>query len=177
MSSVIIREARASDLAAVGEIYTFESEHAYSTFETQRRPLADWQHKLGSGDPFLVAVSDEGVLGFAYASPFRDRPAYHRTRETSVYLDRTARGRSLGTRLYAELVARLRADGFHTALALIALPNEASVRLHRAHGFEHAGTMREVGDKQDRLIDVGVYQLMLQPQKAGSTVTESQPGS
>ena len=165
MNTPTIRDAVETDLTAVAAIYTYESEHAYSTFETQQRPLSDWQHKLRSGDPFVVAVDDGQVLGFAYASPFRDRPAYHRTRETSVYLDRTARGAGIGTRLYGELLTRLRAAGFHTALALIALPNEGSVRLHVQHGFELAGTMREVGDKQDRLIDVGIYQLMLTTQR------------
>ncbi|MCW2857952.1 MAG: hypothetical protein JWR52_3567 [Marmoricola sp.] len=159
--TVAIRNAIASDLPAVAEIYTHESLHAYSTFETTERPLADWQHKLDSGDPFVVAVQDGSVLGFAYASPFRDRPAYHRTRETSVYLHRAARREGFGTLLYAELLSQLRTRGFHTAVALIAQPNPGSNRLHEQHGFELAGTMREVGDKQDRMIDVGIYQKML----------------
>lgn len=161
MASVLIRDAVASDLPTVAEIYTYESLHAYSTFETEERPLSDWAHKLHSGDPFLVAADGDRVLGFAYASPFRDRPAYHRTRETSVYLHRAARREGLGTRLYDALLARLREQGFHTAVALIALPNDGSVRLHEKAGFTLAGTMREVGDKQDRLIDVGIFQLML----------------
>ena len=156
-----IRDATAADLAMVAEIYSHESLYAYSTFETEERPAASWEPKLSSGDPFLVAVDGDVVLGFAYASPFRDRPAYHRTRETSVYLHRAARREGLGTRLYAALLERLRTEGFHTALALIALPNPGSVRLHERHGFELAGTMREVGDKQDRMIDVGIFQLML----------------
>ena len=161
MRTVTIRDAEAADLTAVAAIYGHESEHAYSTFETQPRPVADWERKLGTGDPFVVAVVDGQIVGFAYASPFRDRPAYHRTRETSVYLDVPARRAGIGTLLYAELVGRLRTARFHTALALIALPNEGSVRLHRQHGFELAGTLREVGDKQDRLIDVAIYQLVL----------------
>ena len=159
---VEIRDAVAADLPMVAEIYSHESLYAYSTFETEERPAASWEHKLASGDPFVVAVDGGVVLGFAYASPFRERPAYHRTRETSVYLHRAARRERLGTRLYAELLTRLRAAGFHTALALIALPNPGSVRLHEQHGFALVGTMREVGDKQERLIDVGIYQLMLQ---------------
>ena len=158
---VQVRDAVAADLEMVAEIYSHESLYAYSTFETVERPAASWEHKLDSGDPFLVAVDGDVVLGFAYASPFRERPAYHRTRETSVYLHRAARREGLGTTLYAELLTRLRASGCHTALALIALPNPGSVRLHEQHGFELAGTMREVGDKQDRLIDVAIYQLML----------------
>jgi L-amino acid N-acyltransferase len=80
--------------------------------------------------------------------------------ETSVYLHRDARGRRVGTALYAALLDLLAAR-FHTALALIALPNDVSVRLHERAGFVLVGTMREVGDKQDRLIDVGVYQRIL----------------
>lgn len=155
-----MRDATEADLPAVAEIYTHESLHAYSTFETEARPLSLWQHKLAAPYPFLVA-DDGDVLGFAHASEFRDRPAYHRTVETSVYLHRDARGRRIGTGLYAALVARLQDAGFHTALALIALPNDASVRLHERAGFVHAGTMREVGDKLDRMIDVGVYQRIL----------------
>jgi L-amino acid N-acyltransferase YncA len=161
MADLTLRDATEADLPFVAEIYTHESLYAYSTFETAERPLEDWRHKLASGDPFVVAVDGGQVLGFAYSSPFRDRPAYHRTREVSVYLHRAARGEGLGTRLYAELLPRLRAAGFHTALALIALPNKASVALHERAGFEHAGTMREVGDKLDRMIDVGIYQRML----------------
>jgi L-amino acid N-acyltransferase YncA len=158
---VEIRDAVPADLAMVAEIYSHESLYAYSTFETEERGADSWEHKLETGDPFVVAIDGGVVLGFAYASPFRDRPAYHRTRETSVYLHRAARREGLGSLLYAELLTQLRAGGFHTALGLIALPNPGSVRLHEKYGFELTGTMREVGDKQDRLIDVGIFQLML----------------
>jgi phosphinothricin acetyltransferase len=162
---VHVRDATETDLPAVAEIYTYESLHSYSTFETEERPLPVWQHKLHAPYPFLVAVEgppgDQRVLAYAYASEFRDRPAYHRTVETSVYVHRDARGRRLGSLLYDALLARLADDGFHTALALIALPNDASVRLHERAGFTLVGTMCEVGDKLGRLIDVGVYQRML----------------
>lgn len=160
MSDVTIRDVTEADLEQVAAIYAYESQHAYSTFETVPRPASTWAPKLTSGEVFLVAVRGEQVLGFAYASPFRDRPAYHLTRETSVYVHREARGLRLGSRLYDALLPRLRDQGIHTALALIALPNEASVRLHTRAGFAHAGTMREVGDKLGRMIDVGVYQAL-----------------
>jgi phosphinothricin acetyltransferase len=160
MGEARIRVATDADLAAVAAIYGHESRHSYSTFETDARPATSWRAKLASGYPFVVAESAGEVVGFAYASQFRDRPAYHRTVETSVYLHRDARGRRQGTALYADLLGLLAAD-FHTALALIALPNDASVRLHEQAGFVLVGTMVEVGDKQDRLIDVGIYQRML----------------
>ena len=157
----VVRDATEADLPAIAEIYAYESLNTYSTFETEERPLQAWHHKLRGHYPFLVAEVDGEVLGYAYASEFRDRPAYHLTVETSVYLHRDARGRRLGSLLYDALLDRLAEDRFHTALALIALPNDASVRLHERAGFDHVGTMREVGDKQERMIDVGVYQLML----------------
>jgi L-amino acid N-acyltransferase len=160
MGEAEIRAAAESDLPAVAEIYAHESLHSYSTFETDERPVSAWREKLASGHPFLVVEVEGAVVGFAYASQFRDRPAYHRTVETSVYLHRDARGRRVGTALYAALLDLLAAR-FHTALALIALPNDVSVRLHEQAGFVLVGTMREVGDKQDRLIDVGVYQRIL----------------
>jgi L-amino acid N-acyltransferase YncA len=101
------------------------------------------------------------VVGFAYSSAYRPRPGYRLTRETSVYLSEDARGQGLGRRMYDDLLDLLRADGIHVALALIALPNPASVALHEACGFEHLGTMREVGWKFDRWLDTAWYQLVL----------------
>ena len=161
MGQVHVRDATEADLPAVAAIYAYETHYSYSTFETEERPLQAWAHKLHGHFPFVVAEEEGRVLGYAYASEFRDRPAYHRTVETSVYLDRDARGRRIGSMLYDDLLARLVGNGFHTALALIALPNDASIQLHLRAGFEHVGTLREVGDKQERMIDVGVYQRML----------------
>jgi L-amino acid N-acyltransferase YncA len=161
MVEVLVRDATEADLPAVAEIYAYESVNSYSTFETEERPIQAWHHKLRGHYPFLVAAEGATVLAYAYASEFRDRPAYHRTVETSLYVHRDARGRRIGSLVYDALLDRLAEEGFHTALALIALPNDASVRLHERAGFEHVGTIREVGDKLDRMIDVGVYQRML----------------
>ena len=161
MGQVQVRDATEADLPAVAEIYAYETLHTVSTFETEERPLRAWRHKLHGHYPFLVVDDAGAVPAYAYASEFRDRPAYHRTVETSVYVHREARGRRLGTLVYDALLTRLAEQGFHTALALIALPNDASVRMHERSGFVHAGTIREVGDKQDRMIDVGIYQRML----------------
>lgn len=159
--SVVIRDAVPADLPGVARIYAWQTQHGYATFDTEPRPSADWREHLDGPHPFLVAVRDDVVLGFAYAGAFRSRPAYHRTVETTVYLDREAIGHGLGGRLYDVLLERLRAEGRHTALAMIALPNPASVGLHESRGYVPAGTLRQVGDKLGRLIDVGVWQLLL----------------
>jgi L-amino acid N-acyltransferase YncA len=159
-----VRLATADDLAGVAAIYDEQVRTGISTFDLEPPPASYWQHRLDSretGDHFLVADLDGEVVGFAYSSSYRPRPAYRLTRETSVYLAEQARGRGLGRRLYDDLLARLTADGIHVALALVALPNPASVALHEACGFEHLGTMREVGWKFDRWIDTAWYQRTL----------------
>lgn len=157
--SVTVRPATPEDLPAVAAIYAWETEHGVATFDTAPRPMHMWEHKLA--DPFVVAVEDGEVVGFAYGSQFREKPAYHRSFETTVYVARSHLGQGIGALLYADLLPRLRSAGVHTALALVALPNDGSVRLHEKAGFVHAGTMREVGDKHGRLIDVGIWQLVL----------------
>ena len=128
------------------------------------RPGPTGRARLASpepGDHLLVADADGEVLGYAYSASYRPRPAYALTRETSVYLAADARGQGLGRRLYDALLPRLRDDGVHTAVALIALPNDASLALHRACGFTEVGVLRGVGRKFDRWIDTAWLQLML----------------
>ncbi len=159
-----IRPATHDDLAGVTAIYDEQVLTGISTFDLEPPPASYWAHRLASdepGDHFLVDEDAGEVVGFAYSSDYRPRPGYRLTRETSVYLAEQARGRGLGRRLYDALLPRLAADGMHVALALVALPNPASVALHRACGFEHLGTMREVGRKFDRWLDTAWYQRVL----------------
>ena len=163
MESVKVRPATAADLPPISAIYDEQVRTAISTFDLEPRPAAYWELRLTSeeaGDHLLVAEDDGGrVVGYAYSSSYRPRPAYARTRETSVYLDASARGRGLGRLLYDDLLGRLRADGVHRVLAVIALPNDASEALHLACGFERVGLLAEVGWKFDRWIDTAIYQL------------------
>jgi phosphinothricin acetyltransferase len=160
----VIRPATDADLDAVAAIYAREVAEGHATFDTEPPPRSVWEAKLGSGHPgdhFLVADLDGAVVGFAYSGAYRDRGAYTHTRETTIYLAPSAAGRGLGRRLYDELLARLRAAGVRTALACLAVPNEASEALHRACGFERVGVMRQVGRKFDRWVDVAWWQRML----------------
>jgi L-amino acid N-acyltransferase YncA len=159
-----VRAATPDDLSGAAAIYDDQVRTGISTFDLEPPSVAYWQHHLDSsepGDHFLVAERDGDVVGFAYSSSYRPRPGYRHTRETSVYLAEQARGQGLGRRLYDDLLAALAADGIHVALALIALPNAPSVALHEACGFEHLGTMREVGRKFDRWLDTTWYQRIL----------------
>jgi phosphinothricin acetyltransferase len=108
--------------------------------------------------PWLVAESAEGFLGYAYAAPHRARAAYRWSTEVSVYLADAARRCGAGRALYVALLAILEAQGFHRALAGIALPNPASAAFHEALGFTLLGTFEAVGYKQGVWCDVGWWQ-------------------
>jgi L-amino acid N-acyltransferase YncA len=157
----VIRDAVAADAERCAAVYapyvldtaiSFEEEPPPA--EEMARRIAEYQRRHA----WLVLEQDDEVVGYAYGGPFMARAAYQWATAVSVYLD-PARHRSGGGRaLYEALFDRLAARGHRTALAGIALPNEASVGLHRALGFELAGTYRRVGWKLGRWHDVAWYQ-------------------
>jgi len=164
MSQPTIRPAEPTDLAAVAAIYAHAVRTSVATFDVEEPPLAYWQAKLDStavGDHFLLACDDDEVLGFAYSGSFRPRPAYGRTRETSVYLAADAMGRGFGTRLYSALLELLRKDEVHLVVAVVAQPNPASDALHRKLGFTQVGTLDEVGLKFGAYVSATLWQLRL----------------
>ena len=157
-----IRPATEADLAAVAAIYAHEVRTGTATFDLEPRSLEDWRHRTAEpGSHLLVAEVDGAVAGYASASSYRPKAGYRHTRETTIYLAPHAQHRGLGRELYDDLLGRLVADGVHLALAAVALPNPASLALHRACGFEEVGVMREVGRKFDRWIDVAWLQRLL----------------
>ena len=152
-----IRSAQDADLDAVAAVYAHEVRTGISTFDVDPPPRAYWENRLAStepGDHLLVATHEGEVCGYASSSAYRPKAGYRHTRETTIYLADGAQGRGVGHRMYGELLDRLVADGMHLAVAGIALPNPASLALHRAHGFEEVGVMREVGRKFERWLDV-----------------------
>ena len=108
---------------------------------------------------WLVAERDGKVIGYAYGGPHRERAAYNSTVEVSAYVDRTAHRTGLGRRLYGELFERLRSKGFRLLVAGITLPNDASVGMHEALGFERVGVYKNIGFKNGQWWDVGWWQL------------------
>jgi len=103
------------------------------------------------------------LLGYCYASKWKGRCAYRYSVESTVYLSPDATGKGIGSKLYGTLLAELRQRQFHTVIGGIALPNPASVALHEKLGFEKVAQFRQVGNKFGRWIDVGYWQLLLQP--------------
>ena len=113
---------------------------------------------LDAGLPWLVAVEEGRVTGYAYASWWNTRSAYRHTVECTAYVAPGATGRGLGTQLYEQLFERLRALDMHAVIAVIALPNAASVALHERFGLRRAGLFPEVGSKFGSWVDVGYWQ-------------------
>lgn len=148
---VQVRPANVDDLGTVAEIYADIVTTSHVSFELVPPTVDGWRDRLRALDPrdvFLVADLDgEPAAGFAYSGPFRPKPAYAGSRETTVHVARSARGRGVGVALYTALLERLSAAGNRLAVAVLAEPNDASTRLHQRLGFERAGTIPDVGEK------------------------------
>lgn len=161
-----VRDATIDDAPRIATIYDHYVRETIITFEIDPVPVEVMGARIArvqdSGMPWLVIEADAVVQGFAYAAPFRDRAAYAHTVETTVYLAHDAVGAGYGGTVYRALLERLTGTRLHTAVSVIALPNEASVALHERLGFTHAGTLADVGRKFDRWIDVGYWQLSLE---------------
>ncbi len=166
MSDAIRDADPARDAAACAAIYAPHVEGSAVSFE-ERAPgeeeLAARIERYGSSHAWLVAEHGGEVVGYAYATAFNERPAYRWSASVSVYVAEAARGQGIGRALYQALFDRLRERGFRMACAGITLPNEASLGLHEALGFERTGINREIGWKEGAWRDVGWFQLELAP--------------
>jgi len=162
------RPATVDDAADLLRIYNHEVEHSVVTFDLVPRTLAEqrsWIADRSGAHAVIVAERDGsdggGVVGFAALSPYRDRPAYATTAETSIYVEEDSRGQGVGRTLLAELVSTARAHGFHALIARIVGGHEASIALHESAGFEIVGHEREVGRKFGRWLDVVLLERLL----------------
>ncbi|MGW3359550.1 N-acetyltransferase family protein [Streptomyces bungoensis] len=164
-TEVQVRPGAETDLDALTEIYNHYVRETAITFDTavftarERRP---WLLSHPEDGPYRLMVAtdadSQAVLGYATSSPYRPKPAYVTSVETSVYVAPDAGRRGIGTLLYAALFEALAGEDVHRAYAGVALPNEASQRLHSRFGFHHVGTYREVGRKFGRYWDVAWYE-------------------
>lgn len=162
---IAIRAATPDDAAAIAAIYAPFVLSGTVSFENEAPDTRQMRARMTASDgyyPWLVATNGDpeggGVLGYAYAGQFKDRPAYRFVVETSIYLSGSVQGQGVGRLLYDALIDTLRTQGFTQAIGVIALPNDASISLHESVGFRRGGVYREVGYKQGRWIDVGFWQ-------------------
>ncbi|HEY0927296.1 N-acetyltransferase family protein [Brevundimonas sp.] len=163
-----LRDTVDADLPAITAIYADEVLHGTATFELDPPDETEMASRLAGVRkldlPWLTAEADGQLLGYAYLSPFRLRPAYRYCVELSVYIAPEARGRGVGRMLMEALIARARALGLRHLIGAIGdSANAGSIALHKAAGFREAGVWRETGWKFERWIDVVLMQLDLTP--------------
>jgi len=161
-----IRAAELADAGHIAAIYAPYVATSAVSFETEAPSGQTMRARMKAANghyPWLVATADDSsvLLGYAFATRFREREAYRFVVETSVYVAGDLQGKGVGRLLYEALLDTLRAQLFTQAIAAIALPNEASIALHESLGFRRAGVYREVGYKRGRWIDVGLWQASL----------------
>ncbi len=175
--TVTLRPAAPADAEAIAAIYGHHVDAGTASFELDAPGVDEMARRLAaglaSGDPWIVAHEGATVLGYAYAAPYRARPAYRYTVEDSVYVAPLALRRGIGAQLLAELIGRCTARGDRQMIAVIGdSANAASIGLHAALGFVPTGTLRDVGRKFDRWLDVV---LMQRPLGAGAASAPSRP--
>lgn len=162
----MIRDVTLNDAEALTTMYNHYIETSAVTFEEtiidtdemrSRIQMIHFDNKF----PFIVFEEDGSVLGYAYATKFRERVAYRFTVESTVYVDPAHFGKGIGKQLYSVLIDQLKTNQFHSVIGVITLPNEPSVQLHESFGFKKAGHFREVGFKFNKWMDVGYWELLL----------------
>lgn len=174
-----VRTAGHHDLEAITAIYNQAVETTTATFDTDPQTVESrrrWFEQHDGRHPVVVAevgFADREhpvdtprsgapvVIGWGALTPWSERKAYEGTVEISIYVDERYRGQGVGTQLCEHLIETARSLDFHTVVSRVASENDASRRLHVRFDFELIGTMREVGHKFGRFLDVDLYQLML----------------
>ena len=163
----ILRDAKLEDLNQIVEIYNYYIRKSVVTFDLDVMTLEEWQHKfewvLSLKLPFVVAESAGGqILGFAYVAPWRQKAAYRRTVEDSIYLRPAAIGKRVGTKLLSEIIDRSKAAGVKEIVAVISDKGaESSIALHESFGFKHQGHLAKVGFKFGRWLGTVLMQKSL----------------
>ena len=160
-----VRLARLEDAEGIRQIYNLEVTESTVTFDLVPRSIADqeqWLLQHAGAHPAVVATDGHGdVLGFGSLGLYRSRPAYATTVEDSVYVRRDVQRQGIGRAILRELVDLATTHGFHAVIGRIVDGHQASIRLHRACGFELVGVEKEVGRKFGRWLDVVVMERLI----------------
>ena len=160
----MLRKVCADDAPCLSDIYNHYVEHTTVTFEEAPLVPEVMQSRIQETTksyPWLVCEEDGMIVGYGYATRWRERAAYRHSVEVSVYLHHTATGKGRGSLLLDALLTELRGRNFHCVMGGVALPNPASIALLERFGLRQVAHFREVGCKFDRRIDVGYWQLLL----------------
>jgi L-amino acid N-acyltransferase YncA len=166
MTPLSLRPAIAADIAAITRIYAHAVQHGTATFEIEPPDEAEMARRLhallANGYPYLVAERAGSVAGYAYAGPYRARPAYHWSVEDSIYVAPDFQRQRVGSQLLASLIEAAERRGFRQMIAVIGDSAQTpSIAVHERAGFTHIGTLRSVGFKHGRWLDTVLMQRAL----------------
>ncbi|MCL4131098.1 UNVERIFIED_CONTAM: hypothetical protein GTU68_022514 [Idotea baltica] len=160
----MIRDFDLNDTKQLLDIYNYYVLNTIVTFDIEPLTLEAFTDKLmriNADYPCIIFEENDEVLGYAYGSKWRPKPAYNQTVEATVYVKNGEHGNQIGSKLYRKLLDLLKEEGYHVVLGGLTLPNDASVKLHEKFGFEQVAHFNEVGRKFDKWLDVGFWQLKL----------------
>lgn len=179
---MIIRDATPADLVEITRIYADSVFTGVASYELVAPDEAEMERRMSAitegGYPYLIATDDEGVvLGYAYASAFRTRPAYRWLVEDSIYLAPEARGRGVGRALLEALIGRCETLGFRQMIAVIGGAHPASIAVHQKAGFVGSGMISGSGHKHGRWLDTVFMQRPLGEGKATDPDPDTYPGT
>lgn len=158
----MIRKVRIEDAQQLVDIYNYYVLNSVVTFDDIPFEASFFEEKITSITaqfPFYVHEENNEVLGYAYATKWRQKPAYKHTVESTIYLKQSATGKQIGTKLYAYLLSKLKTQNYHAIIGGLSLPNDASIKLHEKLGFKKVAHYNEVGLKFNKWVDVAFWQL------------------
>lgn len=158
----MIRPFNIKDSQKLLDIYNYYVLNTAVTFDIEPLSLQVFKDKLiciQTDYPLIVYEEDGEILGYAYGSRFRPKPAYNYVVESTVYVKQDAHGKQIGTKLYTELLRLLKQTQSHTVLGVLTIPNDASIKLHEKFGFKQVAHLKEVGLKFGKWQDIGIWQL------------------
>jgi L-amino acid N-acyltransferase YncA len=179
MSSILIRSATAADLDRITEIYADAVTNGAASYELESPSRTEMEARFASlregGFPYIVAEDGGRIAAYAYAGPFRPRPAYRFIVEDSIYVAPEAKGRGIGRLLLERLIVECESAGFRQMIAVIGDggTQSPSVRLHERLGFRHSGVLEGSGYKHGRWLDTVFMQLSMN----GGNAVPPDPGS
>lgn len=163
---MMIRKPTRQDIPALLDIYNYEVENGVATLDINKKTFAEWEewydnHNI-ENHPLIVAEIENEVAGYATLSAYRFKEAYRSTVELSVYVSPNHRQMGVGTALMEEILRLAKDDeSIHTVVSVITSGNAASCRLHEKFGFTFCGTIKEVGIKSGRYVDIDNYYLIV----------------
>ena len=161
---MIIRNVKLTDAPSIASIYNYYVENSVITFEEETITFQQMEKRIeniSNNYPYLVIEDSNELIGYAYATRWKERSAYKYSAEVSIYLNHNRTGSGAGTMLFSKLLDELKQTQVHSLVGGIALPNDASIKLHEKFGFRKIAQFEQIGFKFNQWIDVGYWQLIV----------------